>query len=292
MAGKPLDDNLENAFAAIFQKMIAQSNAYHDNKITAENVFQPAIKQNRSLFAEICSELMMPGSDVIGLNHLIELAELAKNGESCLICAKHSSNLDVPNFYTMMNRHGKEVLDCFNRIIFIAGRKLNEDSPAAKMLTEMFNRVILSPKSYLDSLSPEETAKRKLAKQINIAAQRKIRQLRHQGYILLLYPTGTRTRPEVPETSRALKETAAYLRIFDNLCFMNVQGNTLPPVLSNRLVSEIPYYDVVKFIVGPVLKTSEWLQSADASFNRNDHLHSEQKQWVADLVMQEINKLA
>ena len=289
--GKPLDYNLKNAFDTVFQKMLAQSKAYRDSEITAENVFQQAIKQNRPLLVEICSELLLRGSCVIGLEHLIELAELAKKEESCLICAKHTSNLDVPNFYTLMSRQGKQALDCFDRIVFVAGRKLNEDSTYMKMLAEMFSRVILCPKTYLNSIDLEEEEKRKLAKRINQVAQRTILQLRHQGYIFLLYPTGTRIRSEVPETSRALKETVAYLHRFDNLCFMNVLGNSLPPMLSNDLTSEIPHYDVVKFIVGPVQKTSEWLQTANAKFDQSGNPNSARKQWVADLVMQEINNL-
>ena len=292
MIGKPLNDSLKNTFSAIFQKIHVHSKDSHNSEINAENVFQPAInKQNRLLFAEMCSELLLPESGVKGLEHLIKLAKLAGKGESCLICAKHTSNLDVPNFYTLMSRYGKEALECFDRIFFIAGRKLNEDTPATKMLIEMFNRVVLSPKSYFETLAVNDEENRKLAKQINIAAQRKIRELRRHGYILLLYPTGTRTRPDVPSTSRALKETESYLRMFDNLCFMNVSGNTLPPTRSNELVSEIPHYDIVKFIVGPVQKTGEWLQSANDDFDKNSCLEGERKQWVADLVMKEINEL-
>lgn len=291
ITGTPLSNSLESTFADIFKKMLTGSRAYHDNNITTENVFQPAIKQNRPLFSEICSKLMLPESTIVGLHHLIALSKLAKNGESCLICAMHTSNLDVPNFYTLMKNQGKEALDCFDRIIFVAGRKLNEDSPFTKMLTEMFSRIVLSPKSYFDTLSPEEAGKRTLAKQTNIAAIYKILELSNQGHILLLYPTGTRTRPDKPESARALKETATYLRMFENLCFMNVLGNTLPPVLSNNLVSEIPHNDVVKFIVGPVLKTKKWLQSATDHNNTNGFLKNERKQWIADIVMQEINKL-
>ena len=291
MAGTPLSHSLENTFADIFKEMLAKSKAYYDNNITTKNVFQPAIKQNRPLFSEICSKLMMPGSTIVGLDHLITLSELAKNGKSCLICAMHTSNLDVPNFYTLMKNQGKDALDCFDRIIFVAGRKLNEDSPVTKMLTEMFSRVVLSPKSYFNTLQSEEAGKRALAKQTNIAAIYKILELSNQGHILLLYPTGTRTRPDKPESARALKETSTYLRMFENLCFMNVLGNTLPPVLSDNLVSEIPHYDVIKFVVGPVLKTKEWLQSATNHFNTKECSKSEQKQLIADLVMQDINKL-
>ncbi|MGR3318905.1 MAG: 1-acyl-sn-glycerol-3-phosphate acyltransferase [Candidatus Anammoxibacter sp.] len=291
VTGTPLDHSLENAFAGIFKNMLTASRAYHDNNATTENVFQPAIKQNRPLFSEVCSKLMKSGSSITGLHHLIALSELAKDGESCLVCAMHTSNLDVPNFYTLMKNQGNKALDCFDRIVFVAGRKLNEDSPATKMLTEMFSRVVLSPKSYFDTLRPEEVKRRTLAKQTNIAAIYKILELSNHGHILLLYPTGTRTRPDKPESSRALKETATYLRMFENLCFMNVLGNTLPPVLSNNLVSEIPHYDVVKFIVGPIVKTKEWLQSATDHSSTNGYSKSERKQLIADMVMQEINKL-
>ena len=289
--GTPLNHSLEYTFADIFKKMIVKGGTNNGNNITSKNVYQPAIKQNRLLFSGICSKLMKPESTIVGLHHLITLSELSKKGESCLICAMHTSNLDVPNFYTLMKNQGIEALDCFDKIIFVAGRKLNEDSPATKMLTEMFSRVVLSPKSYFDSLRPEEAEKKTLAKQTNIAAIYKILELSNQGHILLLYPTGTRTRPDKPETSRALKETATYLRMFENLCFMNVSGNTLPPVLSNNLVSEIPHYDVVKFIVGPVLKTKEWLQSCTDQFDTKGYTKSEQKQLIADKVMLEINKL-
>lgn len=291
MAGKPLNDSLKNIFKVIFQKMIVHSNAYNDNEISVDNVFQPAFKHNRPLFVELCSELLLAESGVDGFENLVKLSRLSEKGESCLICAKHCSNFDVPNFYTLLSRYGQEALDIFDRIIFIAGRKLNEDVPETKMLTEMFNRVVLSPQSYLDSLGPDGDEKRKEAKHINIAAQRKIRELRKQGYILLLYPTGTRTRSDVPKTSRALKQAESYLRMFDNVCFMNVLGNTLPPMLSGDMVSEIPHTDVVKFIVGPVQKVGDWLRVANNSFEKCDDATIERKQWIADLIMDEINKL-
>jgi len=291
MPGRPLDDNLENSFADIFKEINLSDKKKSTFDVTVNNVFQQAVMENRHLFVKICSELMLDGSGIRGVTHLTELADLAEKGESCLICSKHCSNFDVPNLYTLMSRYGSYESSCFNRIIFIAGRKLNEDSPGTKMMAEMFNRLIISPKSYLDSLSPDDTEKHKQARRINIASQRKLRELKYKGYILLLYPTGTRTRSEEPETSRALRETVAYMRMFDNVCFINTFGNTLPPMLSRDLLTETPHCDVIKFVVSPVIKTGKWLNDAAAAFENCNDPHADRKQWIADRVMNEIDSL-
>ena len=291
MPGRPLDDNLENSFVDIFKEINLSNKKNPIYDVTVNNVFQPAVMKNRHLFVDICSELMQDGSEIKGVEHLTELADLAEKGESCLICSKHCSNFDVPNLYTLMSRYGSYESSCFNRIIFIAGRKLNEDSPGTKMMASMFNRLIISPRSYLDALGPDDTEKRKHAKRINIAAQRKLRELKYKGYILLLFPTGTRTRNDVPETAKALTETAAYMRMFDNVCFLNTYGNTLPPMLSRDLLTEIPHYDVLKFVASPVIKTAKWLEETIESFEDCNDSHADRKQWISDRVMNEIDNL-
>ena len=244
-------------FADQFTEM-QRSAQIESSPITPQNVFQRADIRNQPHFAVICRRLLLPGSDVQGIENLVELAKLARGGRSCLICLNHRSNLDVPTLCALMEDLGQ--LDLFHQIIWIAGRKLEEDSALTRMLVQCFNRVILTPHSWLNT----EHSKEKLqeARRVNLAAERVIARLRHEGWIFGLFPSGTRIRPGNESTGHAIDETDSYLKMFEHLVLCHIDGCTLPVSKDQDLTHETPQLDRVVYTFGPVECTNLWRAAA------------------------------
>ncbi|HPH02927.1 MAG TPA: 1-acyl-sn-glycerol-3-phosphate acyltransferase, partial [Spirochaetota bacterium] len=197
---------LADIFSEVIEKMLAQSQVQQDRVLTPDNVFQEKHDANRTVMYPIVQKLLLEGSGIEGLDNLAKLGEIAGQGGSCLILAEHLSNFDVPVFWTLMHALGEESEALFDRIVFIAGRKLNEESAVVKLFTEMFTRIVISPKTFEDDLPDGDEGERLKAEAqaINMAAYRKIRELKKAGRIFLVYPTGTRFRPWEPSTGRGL----------------------------------------------------------------------------------------
>jgi glycerol-3-phosphate O-acyltransferase len=216
--------------------------------------------------SRICRRLLLPGSEIIGLASLVELRNVALQGRSCILCMNHRSNLDVPTLLTLLEDQNLE--DVFHRIIWIAGRKLEEDLGATQLLVQGVNRVIVTPKSWMaQEHSAEEWHQ---ANQINVAAHRTIHELRHQGWIFGLFPTATRIRPRDESTTHAIEETDSYLRSFEFMILGHIEGCTLPVSRDHDLTHETPVLDRVRYTFGKLLRTDEWRANVASRYPRLD----------------------
>jgi glycerol-3-phosphate O-acyltransferase len=65
------------------------------------------------------------------------------------------------------------------------------------------------------------------SRKINMAAMRALDAAKKRGHIILAFPTGTRYRPGKPETKRGLREMDSYLRVFDVMLLLSVNGSVL-----------------------------------------------------------------
>lgn len=270
---------------AIYGEQLSQILSHSDPELfsvtTPEIVFQVAQTQNRERFAAIIDDLLLPGSGVEGVENLRSLHALAAQGRPALVLSAHVSNLDVPALYTLLKHRGEAAL--FEDIIFIAGRKLTEGCKSIKSMAEMFSRVVISAKS--SKMSEQEISG---GMAINKAAQRKIAELQGLGKMFLLYPTGTRSRPDVPRTHRGLREVYNYLRKFEYCVVCGIRGNILPPRDDVDMIDEFPRRDTVVYSFGKVRNIAEWLEELtrlrpDATTDR--------KQFVVDAIMDEIYAL-
>jgi 1-acyl-sn-glycerol-3-phosphate acyltransferase len=270
---------------AVFGPQLAQILSHSDPGLfavtTPESVYQVAQKQNRERFTSIIEELLLPGSDVGGVENLRRLHELAAQGHPALILSAHVSNLDVPALYTLLKHRGETAL--FEDIIFIAGRKLTEGCKHVKSMAEVFSRVVISAKT--SKMSEQEVS---LAMAINKAAQKKIAELQGQGKVFLLYPTGTRSRPGVPRTHHGLREVYNYLRKFEYCVVCGIRGNILPPRDDVDMIDEFPRRDTVVYTFGAVRNIADWL--TDLARRQPDAI-TDRKQFVVDTIMDEIYSL-
>jgi 1-acyl-sn-glycerol-3-phosphate acyltransferase len=278
------------------KKMMAVSNMHEDNEISPDNVYQLAHKENRDMLLNVIRAGHLDGSTVLGVENMIELYKLAKEGHSCILLSEHVSNLDVPSMFTRFHDHENELMkEIFEHFIFIAGLKLNEN-PLVKLFTEMFTRVVIYPIRSIQKIQGETEEHHRqqltLAKKINIRATRTMGQLRTQGNIFVMYPAGTRYRPWNPETKKGIKGTTSYLQSFDYFCCCSINGNNMLPEKHEDMTNETYKTDVITFNVGKVQHTKDYIVE-----KTHGHPHmkradkDEYKQIVVDAIMDDIDLL-
>ena len=128
--------------SVVFAKQLAEmkrhASAAHAANIAPESVVRWADQQNETHFSAICRRLLLPGSGIEGSTNLHQLVEIASEGSPCVLCLNHRSNLDVPTLFTLLEDRADS--DLFRRIVWLAGRKLEEDSGLARLLIQCSNR--------------------------------------------------------------------------------------------------------------------------------------------------------
>lgn len=278
-------------FFKIAKEMMHKSKMHEDTEITPDNVYQIAHKENRDKLKEIISIGHLPGSTILGVENVLKLNELAAQGKSCLILSEHLSNMDVPSLFTRFYEHENENLkDIFEKFIFIAGTKLNQNT-LVKLYTEMFTRVVIYAIRSKAKLADDESMKAELdlAKKINIRATRMVRELRNKGNIFVLYPAGTRYRPWNQDTKKGLPMAFSYMNSFDYFVCCSINGNNMPPKEHEDMTREHFIQDVVTFNFGEVKSTKEFIEEHSANAQAEDK--EAVRQHVVDEVMNEIDLL-
>ena len=279
--------SIPGKYGSIIQKMMAKSQRQH--VITEENVWQDGNAGNRRLFYGIVEDLMLPGSSVQGIENLVDLFHRAQAGQSCLVLCEHYSNFDLPCMTNLIEKAHPEGAQIVDALFAIAGFKLNEESPVVLCFTEAFNRIVIYPSRSIEALpdGPEKEEELKLARKINLASMKALSRSKSEGKIVLLFPSGTRYRPGRPETKKAVKEVDSYLKTFDNIVFMSINGNTLHVTSDGSMVDDQAHRDIVLYGVGPVTDCKEFRQASQAVCPEGE----DSKQFTVDRVMASLDEL-
>lgn len=278
--------SIPGRYGAIIQKMMANSQNQH--VITDENVWQEGNAGNRHLFYGIVEDLMLPGSSVQGIENLVDLYRRAQAGQSCLVLCEHYSNFDLPCMTNLIAKAHPEGENIVNDLYAIAGFKLNEESPVVLCFTEAFNRIIIYPSRSIEALpdSPEKEAELKRAQKINLASMRALSKAKTTGKLVLVFPAGTRYRPGKPETKKGVKEIDSYIKGFDHMVLMSINGNTLHVTSDGSMVDDQAHRDVILYGVSPVLDCDAFRKAAQAACPEGQ----DTKQFTVDTVMAELDK--
>ncbi|HCL55718.1 MAG TPA: hypothetical protein DHW82_01745 [Spirochaetia bacterium] len=278
---KDSPEMLAQYFRNTVKEMEAFVDIYDNQAVTAQNVFQPAKLTNRDRFQKFMNYLIRPESKIIGKENILEFYKNFQAGKSSLILGEHKSNFDVPGFCAMMYREENPVFsEIFEKIVFVAGRKLNEDSIFVKIIAETFNRVIVVPKG--EGQVDDKEEQRKIL-EINMATQRFIRNNKDK-YIFLVYPTGTRSRPWDRNTYKGIKEVYNYLKNFEQIIYLSINGNCLPPTTTG-MAWEIPKIDQFNVIFSKPVSGKELIQNGEKEFQGEKESF---KQFLIDKVMDQI----
>jgi 1-acyl-sn-glycerol-3-phosphate acyltransferase len=277
-------------FAEVFADLLARighvCQATSPTEITPRNVVQWARPEVQPYLARICRRLLLPGSAVVGAERLAELTRRALQGRSCIVCLNHRSNLDVPNLYALLE--DRKSPDLFHRIIWIAGRKLQEDVGATRMLVQGINRVIVTPRSWMSREHSDDEWHE--AHQINIAAQRAIHELRYQGWVFAIFPTATRVRPNDESTTRAIEEIDSYLKHFEFMLLGRIDGCTLPVSRDHNLTHETPRLDRVRYSFGAIRRTDQWRASVAEQYPELDQRAASARAIIEDITSLDSNE--
>jgi len=284
-------EDMTQFFFGQLKNLMENSRMNEDKVITPDNVYQEAYTANREKFLEIMRILHCEGSTILGVENLIKIDELVKEGKSVLILSEHLSNLDVPSMYLRFYDYPDDRLkEIFEKIIFVAGVKLNQNA-IVKLFAEMFTRIIIYPIRSLSKISKDDSFQDEveLAKKINIKATRKIAEYRNKNHIFVMFPAGTRYRPWLPETKNGIKETASYINSFDYFCCASINGNNMPPKEHENMIKEQILKDTVVFNYGEIYEAKKYIEdfTSKNQFENKD----EEKQAIVDSIMKKIDEL-
>jgi glycerol-3-phosphate O-acyltransferase len=278
-------ETLNSAFGDLTKRVTSGSKA--PTVITADNVYQEGNPQALAVLDEMVERLVLPGSGLAGLENLEDLLAKAESGKSCLLLVEHYSNLDLSLVSLMARKAGGRGKDISDAIIAIAGMKLNEHNPVVAAYAGAYTRIIIYPSHYLSGADPkvkEVEIPRSVA--INRASMRVLNDIKTTGKLILVFPSGTRYRPGEPSTKKGIREIDSYIRSFDYMCFVALNGQVLH-VQKTDMMNDIVTKDVVRVTAGPVVPCEEFRNNVKASTPEG----VDKKQALADEIMQELDKI-
>ncbi len=240
------------------------------DKIDETNVYQEWNPKTRKIMDEMLCENLLPGSRIENKEYLHDFLKAVKSGKRGLILMEHYSNMDLPALcYILDNSDDEDCKDLGKRIVAMAGMKLNEENPMVKAWAEGFTRIVIYPSRSLAAYTdPEERAiEEAKSRKINMASMRAMDAAKKRGQVILVFPSGTRYRPGNPETKRGLREIDSYLRMFDVMLLISINGNCLRinPETPNDMLSDIVSQDVVVLTPSPVIECKTFRNEAIAS---------------------------
>jgi len=278
-------ETLTTAFGKQIKAALSLSKAA--GVITEENVFQEGDADILPLLDEMVESLTLPGSRLDGLENLEDLLAKAESGKSCLLLAEHYSNMDLSIISIMARKAGGRGNDIDKALVAIAGMKLNEDNPVVAAFASAHTRIVICPSRSLQDLDPEKD-KAELARSngINRAAMKALIRSKHKGRLILVFPSGTRYRAWDPETKKGVREIDTYIRSFDYMCFVALNGEVLH-VQKTDMMNDAVSKDILLVTAGPVLSCEEFREKARAAAADDE----DKKQVVADAIMIELEKM-
>jgi glycerol-3-phosphate O-acyltransferase len=280
-------ETLTTAFASYIKKAMTLSKT--PTVITEENVYQEGDNNILPLIDEMTGSLLLPGSGVDGMENLEELLAKAESGKSCLLLLEHYSNMDLSIFALLVKLAGGRGADIAKATVAIAGMKLNEDNPIVAAFAGAYSRIVIYPTRSLQGLDAEtcrlETIR---SNAINNAAMQKLREIKTRGKLILVFPSGTRYRPWDPSTKKGVREIDLYIRSFDYMCCVALNGEILH-VQKTDMMNDTVSKDIVKVTAGQVYSCVEFRNRMRTEAEAAGI--EDQKQATVDAIMDELEKL-
>ena len=287
---------LKEKFGDLFAEMVAHSKAAA--KIDETKVYEEANPEMRKYMFKLLDDTFSADSGLGNLENFKDFYEkVVKQGKSGLILMEHYTNLDLPAIIYLLQKVGEPWADDFaSRIVAVAGMKLNEASAGVRAFTEGFTRVVIYPTRSLNAveakgISQEELkAEEQKARKINFAAMRAMDACKKRGQMILVFPSGTRYRPGKPETKRGLREIDSYLRLFDYMLLVGINGNCLRinPDNPDDMLEDILEPGKVTLTAHPVLDCKKFREDVLSSLPSDE---SDPKQKTVDQVMQIVDEI-
>lgn len=256
---------LRDKFQMFFSEMTKASKAAA--KIDETCIYQPANMETRKYMDSLLKENLLEGSSLGNIEYFKEFYDaITKEGKTGVIMMEHFSNTDLPTILYLLDQCGEDwAKDMSKRVVAIAGMKLNEANAGVRVFAESFSRVVIYPTRSLDALKgkisdAEFDEEEKRARKINFAAMRAMDTCKKRGEIILVFPSGTRYRPGKPETKRGLREIDSYLRLFDVMLPVSINGSclTIDPENPEDMLADFVIPTVVKMTASKMVDCKEF----------------------------------
>lgn len=249
-------ETLRGAYRDLIKEVMSASKL--SQVVTEHNVYQKGDEDVLSLVDRLVEDLILPGSGISGMDNLNGLFRKASEGKSCLLLLEHYSNMDLPNFSYLLRKEpdqGREIADA---LVAIAGMKLNEENPAVAAFTGAYTRIVIYPSRSLSGLDAEKhKAEIIRSNGINRAAMKALLEIKVQGKLILVFPSGTRYRPWDPGSKKGVREIDSYIKSFDYMCMVAINGNLLH-IRQGDMMDDYVCRDVVRYTAGPVISCAEF----------------------------------
>lgn len=287
---------LQQKYGNYFAEM--QKFSHAAAKINEMNVYEEANLETRKYMEMLLSDNFKSDSGLGNIQNFKAFYDSVVNeGKNGLILMEHYTNLDLPAIIYLLEKQGEEwAKDFASRIVAVAGMKLNETSSMVRAFTEGFSRVVIYPTRSLNAvesknnMNAEKLAEEeKRARKINFAAMRKMDELKKKGKIILVFPSGTRYRPGNPDTKKGLREIDSYLRLFDKMLLVSINGNCLRINMESPddMISDFVVEDTITLTANEVLDCKQFRKEVLDSLPEDE---SDPKQKIVDKVMEILQK--
>lgn len=277
-------DTLSHVFSDEIRHAMGIYLSRKDRQIDEHHVYQAADLDILPYMEQMIGVLALPASGVSGLEHLEKLYAQACDGAACLLFLEHYSNLDLPAFFYLLRRAGGKGADITAALVAIAGVKLSEENPAVAALTSAYTRIVIYPSRSLKAYHGADQATKQpellKAVAINRASMKTLNELKHQGKIILVFPSGTRYRPWEPDSKKGVREIDSYIKSFDYFCPVAVNGNALL-VHQGDMADDYVNHDVLRFTAGPMQSCREFRSNALVGLSEDE----DKKQHSVDALM-------
>jgi glycerol-3-phosphate O-acyltransferase len=255
-------DTLNTAFRDIIRKAVGIAKT--TTLVTEQNVYQQGDSNIIPLLDQMVEALILPGSGMSGMENILELYEKAVSGKSCLLLLEHYSNFDLSLFSYLLRKESEKGREIDDAVISIAGIKLNEENPIVAAFTGAYSRIVIYPSRSLQGLDAEkDRAEIVRSNGINRAAMKALLELKSSGKLILVFPSGTRYRPWDPDTKKGVREIDSYLKSFDYMCPVAVNGEVLH-IRQGDMMEDSVSKDLIRITAGPVLSCADFRNRARA----------------------------
>ncbi len=262
-------------------------------QVTDENVLQHGNADILPFIDRILEENLLPGSEIRGFERLAELAEAAARGESCLLLMEHYSNFDLPIFHYLLRKRGPEGARVADRLVAIAGVKLNESHPIVLAFAEAYTRIVIVPSRALQSIkehpsqAAEAVAEMMKGMSINRAAMKVLAEEKKAGRIVLVFPSGTRYRPWDPTSKKGVREIDSYVKNFDHMMLVSINGNIFRISEKGEMQEDLLVRDRVVYQASAMIDPSEFRGKVKEAV----HFGHDRKQAIVDEIMKGLDEL-
>jgi glycerol-3-phosphate O-acyltransferase len=280
-------DTLRSVFEDVFRGAFERSGIGKiETTITEHNVYQEGSEELLPFLDRIVQSLILPGSGVEGMENLEELLDQALAGKSCLLLVEHYSNLDLSLFSWLVRQAGGRGDQIDRALVAIAGMKLNEENPLIATMASAYTRLVICPSRSVESLDPERDRQEILrGNAINRAAMKSLLEIKNRGKIVLVFPSGTRYRPWDPSTKKGVREIDSYIRSFDYMCCVALNGEILH-VHRGDMLEDAVSRDLVRISAGKIRSCTEFRDQVRARAEAEGI--EDKKQAVVDAIMAEL----